>query len=84
MPLLFIVGALAGASLLVFMLVRRHERALAERLTAISAETLRHVSEHLQHFSRGILDSRDVVLYLTWVGVTLFLSIRAMSTGKSK
>lgn len=42
------------------------------------------VSEHLTRFSRGVLDTRDIFLYLTWIAVTLFLSIRALGTSKWK
>lgn len=49
-------------------------------------ETLGYISirEHLEHFGRGILDTRDIFLYLTWVAVSLFLAVRALATGKWK
>jgi len=76
----YIVGVviLLGMFLLQWLASLNQDTWIGETLGYLS------VSEHLQHFSRGILDSRDVILYLSWVGVTLFLSIRAMSTGKSK
>ncbi len=49
-------------------------------------EALNHLSfqEHLGRFGKGILDTRDVFLYLTWVVVCLFLSVRALAAGKWK
>lgn len=49
-------------------------------------ELLNHLSvpEHLQRLSRGVLDTRDIFLYVTWIGVSLFLSVRALATGRWK
>lgn len=49
-------------------------------------EAMGHLSipEHLQRFARGILDTRDIVLYITWVVVCVFFSVRALATGKWK
>jgi gliding motility-associated transport system permease protein len=42
------------------------------------------IPEHLTRYARGVLDTRDIFLYLTWIAVSLFLSVRALATGKWK
>ena len=76
----YVVGVviLLGMFLLSWLAGMYQDSWLGETLSYLS------VSEHLQHYAKGILDSRDIVLYLTWVAVTLFLSVRAMASGKSK
>lgn len=41
------------------------------------------LSNHLQNFVRGVLDLRDVVLYLSIVVVTLFFSTRSLATTRA-
>jgi ABC-2 type transport system permease protein len=49
-------------------------------------ETLTYLSvqDHLSRYAKGVVDTRDIVLYVTWVAVSLFLSVRALATGKWK
>ena len=36
--------------------------------------------EHVQDFSRGVIDSRPVVLYLSCTGLTLFASVKVLES----
>jgi ABC-2 type transport system permease protein len=45
---------------------------------------LRHISllEHFENFSRGIIDSRDVIYYLSFTIFCLFLTLRSLESNK--
>ena len=47
-----------------------------------SSEMIRYLSliEHLQDFSKGILDTRPVVFYLSLTGICLFLTGRVVAS----
>jgi ABC-2 type transport system permease protein len=42
------------------------------------------VTEHMDSFSKGVLDTRDVVYYLTAMGLALFLALRSLEAKRWK
>jgi ABC-2 type transport system permease protein len=47
---------------------------------------LQHISmtEHMENFSKGVLDTKDIVYYLTASGLALFLTLRALEAKRWK
>jgi ABC-2 type transport system permease protein len=47
---------------------------------------LTHLSliEHFDNFGKGVLDTRDIVYYLSFITVALFLTLRALEARRWK
>jgi ABC-2 type transport system permease protein len=38
------------------------------------------ITEHLNDFTKGVLDTKHIVYYLSFIGFGLFLTVRAVDT----
>jgi gliding motility-associated transport system permease protein len=56
----------------------------ASGATGVFSEILSHVGmqRHLENFSKGIVDTRDVIYYLSTIALCLVLSVRALASWK--
>ncbi|MBM3212724.1 ABC transporter, partial [Candidatus Poribacteria bacterium] len=42
------------------------------------------LGKHFESISRGVIDSRDLIYYLSIIGFFVYLNIRKLQTGKWK
>jgi len=56
----------------------------AEGRTTGLARVLNYLSlnQHLENFAKGVIDTGDVIFYLTFIGLCLFLSVRSLAAWK--
>jgi ABC-2 type transport system permease protein len=56
----------------------------ADYTGATAAAVLGHLSvlEHVESFSKGVLDLKDTIYYLSFVGFSLFLTVRSLESWK--
>jgi len=40
------------------------------------------LNQHLENFAKGVIDTGDVIFYLTFIGLCLFLSVRSLAAWK--
>ena len=52
----------------------------ADTVGGAAGRVLTHLSliEHFDDFGKGVLDTRDVIYYLSFITVALFLALRAL------
>lgn len=75
-----VAAVLSFGALLIFWVIGSSAEAAGPVLGGI----LRHLSllEHFENFSKGILDSRDIIYYLNFTVFCLFLTLRSLESNK--
>jgi ABC-2 type transport system permease protein len=58
----------------------------ADTVGGTAGRVLSHLSliEHFDNFGKGVLDTRDVVYYLSFIALALFLSLRSLEARRWK
>jgi ABC-2 type transport system permease protein len=58
----------------------------ADTVGGTAGRILTHLSliEHFDNFGKGVLDTRDIVYYLSFITVALFLTLRALEARRWK
>ena len=55
---------------------RRSERNLEQILAYLS------INEHIESLSKGVIDSEDIIYYLCFIAVFLFLTLRSLEANR--